>query len=298
MYQSLLAPPGFQNHWAPGQTNEEYHSGNTLSVSSGGLREMLESALRYKTLVYDGFAKEPTSAMMKGTMVHEAILEGRKFLGRYVVAPDFIEETMREQGWTERPGATKKEVQTKKKAWFAEHVGRLIVTQQQFDEVRWMLDSLLGNDDVMAVFKDCTTEVAGYYIDPKTGILCRVKPDSITRDGAIISDLKTTRRLKTFWKQIWDERYDFQIVNYGEGAQEINRRKVEFHAFVVVENVSPFESAVFVADPMMIEIAQTDYRTALDRMKTCIDNNKFPRRYIGFQPIALPGYAQPVEKTA
>lgn len=296
MFESLLAPPGFQNHWAPGQTNEEYHSGNTLSVSSTGLREMLKSPMRYKRLIYDGAQREPTSAMIKGTMVHELILEGKKYLDRYAVMPDY-QETLREPG-EERLNGNLTRVKQKQREWKAENAGKIEVSQKHFDEIRWMFDSLLENDDVMAVFKDCTSEVAGYYTDPKTGILCRLKPDSISRDGAIVSDLKTTVSLEDFERKIWKERYDIQLINYGEGAEQINQRKVQFHVFVVVENVQPFESAVFVADPMMIEIAQSDYRTALDRMKGCIDKGAFPRRHIGFQPVALPGYAQPAVRTA
>lgn len=295
MPKKLLAPRDFEPHWRPGLTNSDYHADKT-AVSSTGLRHLLESPLHFRAKFLDGQETPPTKAMMKGTMVHEAILEGQHFLDRYVVMPNFCETLAEEDGVDKPYSPNTNRVRHAKRDWLEENEDKLIVDQAEFDKVRWMLDSLLANDDVMAVFKDVTTEIAGFYVDKETGIRCRIKPDAVSRDGTIISDLKTTASLKRFEKAIWDNRYDFQIANYGEGAETINRVKVQYHAFVVVENVRPFESAVFVADAMMVEIGQRDYHSMLRLLRKCIDQDSFPRRHIGFQPIALPGYADSLEK--
>jgi hypothetical protein len=258
-------------------------------VSSTGLRRLLKSPRTFRAAL-DGPPVEPTEAMQFGTLVHQVILEGADFLKRYVVQPKFVGLT--KDGRESELSAAAKE---KREAWLTEQVlaGNIIVTQKEFDDIRGMLDSVLDHADAFALLKNGVTEVSGYYRDPDTGILCRLRPDYISFEHMVLCDLKTTRdvEMEAFSKTIWNFRYDFQLAMYGEGAAQICQRKVEYHAFIAVEKEPPYECAVYLADEAMLEKGLQDYRRSLKMLRSCIDQGQWPRYQRSMQNIALPLWA-------
>lgn len=284
----MLAPEDFKAHWAEGVPNDVYHADRT-SVSSTGLRRLLKSPKTFKAAL-DGPPIEPTEAMKFGTLVHHVILEGADFLKRYVVAPEFVGLT--KDGRESKQSASAK---AKRDEWHTEQIlaGNVIVEQKEFDDVRGMLDSVLLHQDAFALLKNGVTEVSGYYRDPETGILCRLRPDYISMQHMVIVDLKTTRSVEEeeFSKAIWNYRYDFQIAMYGEGAEQICQRKVDYHAFIAVEKEPPYECAVYLADEAMLEKGQQDYHRSLRILRQCIDAGHWPRYQKNMKNIALPHWA-------
>lgn len=285
----MLRTPDFKPHWKEGLSNDEYHA-DRGTVSSSGLRRILKSPRSFRAAI-DGPPDEPTDAMKFGTLVHQVVLEGPEFLKRYVVAPtEFVGLT--KDG---RESTSSKEAKEKKAAWYAEQVlaGSIIVTQQEFDDVRGMLDSVVGHPDAFALLKNGVTEVSGYYADPETGILCRIRPDFLSTDLMALVDLKTTTDCseREFARSIWTWRYDIQIAMYGDGVEQIEGRKIEHHAFIAVEKRKPYECAVYHADQALLEKGLEDYRRGLRILRKCIDSGQWPGYQQRIGTIGLPSWA-------
>jgi hypothetical protein len=285
----LIVAPSYVNHWKPDMPAEIYHADRD-SVSSTALRKILKSPKSFYNYAIEGVRTEPTDAMKFGTLVHQVILEGADFLKKYVVAPPFV-------GYTKdgRESSQSKEAREAKAAWYAEQaeLGSVIVTQQEFDDIRGMLDAIIEHPDAFTLLKDGVTEVSGYYRDPETGILCRIRPDFYSSALRAIVDLKTTQDVseEEFARSIWNYRYDFQMAMYGEGVSILEQVKVEFHAFIAIEKVKPYEVAVYHADATILEKGAEDYHRALRRLETCIKTNEWPGYQRGITNIALPSWA-------
>jgi PDDEXK-like domain of unknown function (DUF3799) len=278
----MLRPAEFKPHWKEGLPNEEYHADKN-SVSSSGLRKILKSPRSFKTYL-DSPPDDPTDAQAFGTLVHQVVLEGPEFLKRYVVAPDF----------TALYGHYNSKLHKEGKArWYEEHRDHIIVTQQEFDDVRGMLDSVIGHPDALALLKDGVTEVSGYYADPETGILCRIRPDFYSPQLRALVDLKTTQSCEEhdFSKSIWNFGYHVQMSMYSEGIQIIDEQKVEHEAFVVVEKKKPYEVAVYVADQALMEKGAQDYHRALRILRNCLGTGVWPGYQQKLQTISLPPWS-------
>lgn len=274
----MLAPDGFEPYWKEGLPAEEYHA-DLASVSSSALRRILKSPRTFKAL--RDKPEKPTDAMAFGTLVHGFVLEGPEYLKRYVVMPNF----------TKTHGHPNSNIHKAAKGeWLLENAGRLIVEQDELDDIHGMLEAIIEHEDAFALLKNGVTEISGYYRDPETGIFCRIRPDFLGIDTSVIVDLKTTTSVEEvpFSNAIWKFRFDFQISMYGEGAQIISGKKLDHHAFIAVEKERPYEVAVYHADPAMLEKGSSDYHAALRKLKGCLDTNKWPGYQKGIQNIGLP----------
>ncbi len=72
-----VLPVDFKPHWRDDLSNEAYHAMSDF-VSSTGVRSALGSMAKCKTY-FSGGAKEPTEAMIFGTLAHACVLENTKF---------------------------------------------------------------------------------------------------------------------------------------------------------------------------------------------------------------------------
>lgn len=284
MSRDLLCLEDSYAFWDYCMAAPDYHAMRD-HVSSSGLREILESPYQFKMGFLRGRSREPTPAMINGIVVHEAVLEGKKFLEHYAVMPDFTE------GGKFHPNSNN--CQIPKKAWIEEHKGRQVVTAKQLDDITAMIEAILENQDAAALLSDCQTEVSGFFVDEKTRIRSRIRLDTLSKDGEIITDIKTTRLSMRRFKEkgFYDDRYDFQLTNYCAGAKAINGKAPRWAVNIVVQNEYPYETAVFVLETDAMQLAEDDYRYTLDVLRKCIDRDHFPRRYEGITPIAQPMYA-------
>lgn len=274
----MLAAADFQPHWVENHPAALYH-GDKLSVSSTELRRMHRSPHKFRMLRKR--PPTPTKAMEFGTLVHGFVLEGADYLKRYVVMPDF----------KLTHGHPNSNVHKAAKGeWLLANIDKLVVTQDELDDVHGILDSLINHQDAFDLLKQGVTEISGYYRDPETGILCRIRPDFLAFDLTVLIDLKTTQDIEEerFSNEIWKWRYDFQMAMYGEGTEQISGRKVEHHALIACEKEYPYEVAVYHLDEPAIETGARDYHRSLRRLKECIDTDRWPGYQTSVKDIGLP----------
>jgi hypothetical protein len=276
----IIVDKGFEGHWVYDLDPEVYHADKT-AVNSSSLKTILQSPWGFKRLFIDGHGKEPTDSMKFGTLAHMAILEGSKFRERYVIQPKEFWGTTKEGKPTNSPNAHS--VQEAKAEWLAEHAERVIVTQDNYDKLMWMLDSFLANSDAVEILKEGATEVSGYYADPKTGIRCRFRPDFLAFNLGAQADVKTVPTANIDWfrrNRVEDKEfmYCFQMSMYQEGGGIITRKPIEYPVWILIENEEPHECVVVPMEEVYQEVGAKRYRASLDKLDECIKAKNFPRR--------------------
>lgn len=273
MYPEIVQP-GYPNRWVEGLKTSLYH-GDLTAQNATSLPPILKSPHTYLTQRMT--PKEPTEDMIFGTHVHLAILEPEKFESQVIIQPTFSGKGMK---------AAKEE-------WESSLDPRqVILTQEQYDDIQGMKESISQHDEADFLVKRSLKEQTGYFRDPHTGILCRFRCDFLHPGLMRLGDLKTTKDCTaySFSKTIWERRYDMQMYFYKLGTELITGKKVE-PVFLAVEKKPPYEVALYTIDDELIFKAKTDYEKAMSTLKECILSEKWPRYQSQNQTINLPKYA-------
>lgn len=272
----LLVGEDFKPHWDHKITDLDYHADRT-ALSSTMLRKAKKSSRAFLHHFQNGSEKE-TKSMKFGTLAHTAILEGSKFWERYILEPEFFGYTQKGER-TSNPNC--KEVKEKKQEWLLSLDPKTkIVTQEELDKLKWMLDSLVDHKEAFELLKDGMPEAVGFYRDPVTGIKCRVKLDFLSFKLNTLIDVKTTRNCEQqpFFSQVFDRdlRTDIQMAMYDEAVFQISGKRPDNRAWIALENEAPFECAVHEVDPYTEEIGKYEYRRLLNRVALGIETGNWP----------------------
>ena len=294
----------FQPRWEYDLTNEQYHA-RRETVSSTGLRKILDSpAAFYEALVQaveedsdpDSTISFGSKYLRIGTLVHECILEPKKFLEKFVLMPKFIGKT--KDG---RDSDRSAEALKKKEEWLNSlPPGVTVCDEETFHQVIGMVKAILDHEDARSIFEreaDGTlskgvAEVSGFYSDPETGILLRIRPDFIRFDLGVAAEVKTavSAARRQFAAKIYDLGYHIQLAMQCEGIKIITGEDVDLPCFVVVEKKPPYEVHVYTPDDDMMAHGKKELRRALRTLSECLMKNKWPRRQQNAENISFPKY--------
>ena len=274
----IIVNKDFEPTWC-NMPEEEYHADKS-AVNSSSLKLLKKSPFAFKRQFIDGDNPTKTTKQMKfGSLAHMALLEASRFRDTYVVMPDFTGLTL-----DGRESKQSKEARSRKTEWIEEQelLGRMIVTQEERDKLFWMVDSVMANPEATRLLKDGQPEVTGYYADPVTGILCRIRPDFLAFDLSVLVDIKTVsdadldfiRRCR-----VEDVKYNypFQMAMYSEGAEVISKKKIEHRVWIFIENEFPFECVVLPMEELYFDYGKRQYRESLNNLKQCIDSDVWSR---------------------
>ena len=265
-----FVPETFENKWVE-LDNEVYHSDKT-AVNSSSLRKMIESPMAY----YDSYlnSAKPTKAMNFGKLAHMAILEGDKFKEKYLVEPIF--EGLTKDGRMSSQSASAK---AKKAEWYDSlQPGCVVVTQEEFDDLLRMIDSIINHPVAFPILSKGKSEIKGYYRDPSTGLKCRVMIDFTSFDLNTLIDFKTTSDIRwpKFRRSVEDLQYPFQMAMYRKAMELISGRLPDCDAWISIQSSSPFEVMVHEVSKEYQIIGDYEYERCIKLLAQCINNKKFP----------------------
>lgn len=269
----LIAPKDFQAHWNYEIKTPEYHSDKN-AVNSSSLKKMLKSPLAFKQAFW-GEPTEPSDAMKFGTLAHLAILQGEKFRSKYVVMPEFESKT-----------ADGKPSDSKNTKYYKDQVSEwkkgipedaVICTTEERDKLFGMVESITKHPMAYELLKDGAPEICGYWRDEETGIRCRMQGDFVSFNLGSLIDVKTTSDSdwNEFRKSVENYKYPFQMAMYAEGIKAITGKRPEHILWIAVESKPPYEVRVFELSPHYEEIGHYEFRSAMRKLKECIDSGKF-----------------------
>lgn len=259
-------------------SHNEYHSIKD-AVHSSSLKNMLTSPHAYKYFLEH--PAEQTKSMKFGTLAHEALLEGSSFLANYVVQPIFV-------GYTKDGKETTSMAASDVKRQYTEWISQLprnaqIMTQSEYDRLRWMMDSLLNHKFVQDVLKDGLPEHKMMWRDPVSGFKCVCSHDFVSYKNDIWVDVKTTTSPK--WVDfrrngVEKYRYDLQAAFYEKGIEAVHGKKLGDRVWIAIQSEPPWQVFVHYVDPYYMESGGLSMRNALRDLKTSIKNNSWPQAQV------------------
>ena len=178
----------------------------------------------------------------------------------------------------------------------AENEGKLIVSQEEYDQLTAMRDGILTNPTARNLIQsDGMRERPIRWQHSGTGLWCKAKPDLMTFDFFV--DLKTIDSLANWTKHVANFGYHRQQSFYQSGDRAItehfrHRNPPKEFVFVVVEKQAPFEAAAFTLDESTVMQGQAENEAALIELAERIRTKNWKSRYYGrIQETSLPRWA-------
>ncbi|OHV24959.1 hypothetical protein EOS93_25105 [Rhizobium sp. RMa-01] len=285
--------------------NEEYHNGEGISKS--GLWTIYEKTPAHYKFPADKEETTQTKAIKAfGTAAHTAILEPNEFDKRVMKGPD----DRRGNKW-------------KDKEEEAELDGKLLLVADAFDNVLRIRDALHRDPWINGIITGGkpVVEASGYFIDPITGELCRVRPDLWREDIGVIVDVKSTESAHpdAFARSALNYGYHAQEAFYTDGwnlclearrqADIIHRATyedgddtnyevkgaapggVQGFIFIAWEKTSPHAVAVYELPPSIVDEGRAIMRRSLDTYAECKKANHWPAYADGVQELRFKRWA-------
>jgi hypothetical protein len=195
-----------------------------------------------------------SDALSFGTLCHTAILEAAK-LAEYVIEPPLDKRT---KAWKE---------------WLAQNEGKPSISESDAERVH-LIRERLRQVGILPIFDRGQSEVSGYAMT-ENKLQIRARADKWDEKNKIIVDLKTTRDLQWFAKDIFRYNYDLSVPHYtaifGDNAG-IPPRNLTY-LFVAVESVPPYDCGWYVLGRDSLEKATARWESALVQCREVMDNN-------------------------
>lgn len=241
--------PAHAGTWVDGLHPDTYHNDRTALNNSGIKKGIItgEHFAAYWQTIRSSLSgiDDETTARRVGTLLHMAVLEQDLYAARVRVHPEFGD-------------LRKTDNKAAKKEWLTTLAPDHIVVKPDEDNlVQAMSRSILKHKIARALLTGGTAESTGYFVDPDTGLLCRIRPDFRNDRGAIV-DLKTTMDGNpiTFPRTVTNNLYDVQGWLYTHGAGIIDKRPPPQFVIIAVEKFAPYAVSVHVLDPGMLNRAR------------------------------------------
>lgn len=282
-YQKLsgLVDFDFEGRFDFFRDDESYHADRGF-VSSSSLRKVLISPRAWYYDFVLGKKEKPTAAMDFGTLVHDVVLNGRKF----VVVPKFTGLTKDGKESTRSKAADEQ-----KQAFLASlPADTTAVAADDYEAIQGILEALNERPESKELLTNGWCERSAVFADPVSGLKMKIKPDFLSNDYRTIVDLKTTKRADrvSVGRTIFDLRYDFQLFMYAYGVEVLTGVRPERVIILAVEKEPPFEVGIYEFSPHDFFVAQSDFVKCAETLSSCIMENTFPMRQQQIENVYVP----------
>lgn len=182
--------------------------------------------------------------------------------------------------------------------------GAVPLLYEQDRKVRAMAKALREDEYVSALLDPDhgRAEVAIFWIDPETGVWCRMKTDWLPEPNAhgevTVVDYKTVGRqahVSVFARQLFDLGYYLQNVWYRAGVAAIptlSPYRPPTFVWIVQETEPPFAAQIFELDPLDEHWGEKQMRRALRLYARCTATGQWPGHPRGIQRVSIPRWGQ------
>jgi exodeoxyribonuclease VIII len=252
-------------------TNEQYHTG--YGVSKSGLWTITTRSPAH----YCFAPREGAAHFDFGEACHLAILQPNEFEGRVFRGPD----DRRGKKWTDV-------------IEWCQHENKLPLTSGDYDEVLALRDMIHSDSWLNGIITGGKPQIenSAYWIDERTGVLCRCRPDFYRADLGLIVDLKST-------KSAHPDAFSRSVVNYGYHAQEAfysdgwtqTGNAVDGFVFLAFEKTPPYARAVYELPPEIVIEGRAIIERALDTYAACRFSDIWPGYPSGVQNLEFKRWA-------
>lgn len=257
----------------------EYHK-DTTHISKSGLDLIHQAPAKYheRYLNPSPLMKEKREKQLViGSAFHSIVLEPHKFQDEFFIMP-----TMSGIG---SEIARKKLIQ--------ENIGKNYISLEEYQIMLGMKESIYAHPIASQLLDvDGMNETRFDWVDPDTGVKCKIKPDHLNFKKEYCVDLKTTKCAKegVFDRSAFDFRYHVQDAFYLDGL-EANGIKMKTMAFIAVEKEPPFLVNTLFFGKREIEVGRRTYKKDLAIYAECLATNQWPGYEQMMHLMGLPEWA-------
>lgn len=239
------------------ETNAEYH-GYREAISKSRLANMSVCPAYFKWC--EDNPTPPSEDMVLGSAFHKIVLEPETFYDEFAVMPNVDRRT------------------TQGKMKYAEFIieadGKTVITQEQYDTICGMRDSIMSNPYARKLING-NIEQSMYWTDDLTKVECKCRPDVWRKvaDRVVITDLKSAKSVmpNDFMRDCVKYHYDLQTAMYREGASKVlgvPKDNIDF-VFIAVEKKPPYLLNIMQADTYVIQKGEADFREFIGTYAEC-----------------------------
>lgn len=214
-----------------GMPNEHYHSLKEWQSSSN--LKNADRSLEYHILKKTQ-PQEPTLALERGSAFHsafECLADTEDLSGFDQMVKTFDGKTIPSKKWGEAK---------------AIYPNCYVVPVEVYESVQIMAEKAFRIAKRTDFFNSGYSELSFFWIDEKTGLKCKCRPDWINFDEKIILDYKSSKdhRPKEFAKSVANFGYHISQAFYQSGVSSLTGEDFDFF-FIVVNSSAPFEVAFY-----------------------------------------------------
>ena len=257
-------------------TDEEYFA--VEAASNSGLSTMLRSPAHWVT--EQAAEKEETQLMTDGKSYHCAILEPELFMEKHAVLPEDAPK---------RP--TKAQINAKKptdeavfrmnwwQTWDEASGNKIDVTKEKAAEFLEVGCMVRQHPELSIFFDNGVSERAVFANDPVTGMLCKCKPDYMSKlkEFKIVLEFKSTEDArKEAFRRIAHRFQYYKAAAFYQDVMEWSIGRPDLYLFVVFERDPPYGIKVYEVPPADLARGQRQYREALDLLAHCKETDTWP----------------------
>lgn len=257
----------------------DYHASRALSASGAWQIESECAAIYWHGSPFnpDAAPPEQNKVLDIGTAAHLAILEPDRFKERTVI--------VEAENWRGKAAQ-----EARDDAYAAGKVPLLPADIDKLSDIRY---ALLGNSYVADLLDGAQTEVS-YFWTAGNGVLCKARADIITRDGAVIADLKASASAHPdfFQRRAMASGHFLRAPWYLDGWNMVSDDRAADYWFIVVASKPPHLTTLARLDERAIEWGRIATRRSLDAFKRCQDSGKWPGYAAEPITIGLPVYGE------
>lgn len=230
---------------------EIYHASS--GISNSGLGLIAQSPRHYHKR-----AVSNTKALADGRMIHAAILEPEKFQEQYIFGPDVSRAT---KAW---------------KTFESANFGKICLKPSETVGLEQAVDAIHNHPLAKVLLRNAEIEQSMAWVDPETGVLCRIRPDIISHGS--MADLKKTAcsSPKQFARSCVKYGYHRQAAMYMDGYEILTGERLEDFFFIAIEMTLPFCCEVYRVPPEMMESGKNQYRKSLQIYAECLKTDNWP----------------------
>jgi exodeoxyribonuclease VIII len=271
------APSPRRSGWIAGIPDDVYHADRD-TVSSSGLRTLDGRSPAHFRAELDNPRTE-TPAMVLGRAIHCRTLEPERYAKGYVVPPVCDRRTKAgKQTWDDFVQA---------------HPGATILTAADAEIVEGVAAAVHAHPVARAALQGAEIEVSGYYVDAETGVHCRIRPDAMRRELALMIDLKSALDASPagFRRTMHQRGYHVQAAMYAAGYRAITGEALTDYLLIAAEKSPPYAVACYRIDAAAMVEGERIYRRALRTYAACLASDRWPGYGEGVEPLGLPAWA-------
>jgi exodeoxyribonuclease VIII len=257
----------------------EQHYRSAPAIAGSDAKHILppKTPAHYAAHMAGELKREPSKAMLLGTMAHLAVLEPQKLDTAFVERPEGID------------------LRTKLGKEWKESVGTMpVLDQDEARAVRGIRDSIAANKAARELLAETQSEVA-MFAEHRTGLWIKGRVDAlkvVDDMECVIVDVKTTSAgadYNTFSRQAASLNYHVSAAWYCHLCGLNGLPPARFY-WIAVETSAPYAVAVYEIAPDALELGASLMSDALGLIAECEDAGVWPGYASEVQCLNLPAW--------